>query len=108
MGKLFLLLAVLGVGIFYGISLSKDGIEQIHGPLAYTEAEPEPENHVTAEAMAEPHSTTKVATPGAESSYKSGSDSLIMRLLNKLGGLIRLLADGIIRILVSLGEAVLS
>ena len=115
-GKLLLFLFVLAFGIFYGISLTSDGIEEIHGPLGDvtestiedTNAADSPSKH-TMKTTQEDIGTQNEQLSGAEIKPVSpASHSLLTKLLDKLGSLLNLLADRLIRLIVKLGEAILS
>lgn len=104
LGKTFVLLLVLGIGIFYGITISKEGIEHIHGPLPDEALD----DSAAVEAEVLPAASDQPSVQRMPAAVQSEPETLLMRLVHKLSGLLRLLADGLIRILVGLGEAVLS
>ena len=109
MGKLFILLLVLGIGVFYGISISKSGIEQIHGPINQEEAvvdKPVAESELVQE-VAEVKQVDERVVLSTQADIPN-SDTLLTRLFDAVGSLLQRLADGIIQLLVNLGEAVLS
>lgn len=113
LGKLVLLLFVLGFGVFYGVSISKDGIGRVHGPIdpqqseIADEAGGEPEFQPAAdEVTAQPEQPEQ---PASEfEAIRPVSESVLVRLIDKIGSLLNYLADRLIRFLVRLGEAVLS
>lgn len=118
---MLLLFAVLVVGVFYGISITKEGIGRIHGPLdgeaasdesPAQRAGPDP---VRADGWAEAddgdlRQTEEEGTEKKRMAQRSkpAPETAISRLAGKAGELAGLLADGLIRLLVWLGDAVLS
>lgn len=118
---MLLLVVVLVVGVFYGISITKEGIGRIHGPLdGAVEAEDAPDRWLEADAgdaggrgpVAGAKDNGQEQPEGLETDPygkpASATDSALSRLAGKAGELARLLADGLIRLLVGLGDAVLS
>ena len=99
--RLAVLLFVLGFGIFYGVSLSKHGIEQINGPIVETEADSTADVQQTPppEAPSEQATATTVQPPVNQG---------IFALFDKIGSLLNKLADGLVHLIVRLGEAILS
>ena len=107
-GKLLLLLVVLGIGVFFGVGISRDGMEQTQGLDA---SEQQKKAEVTVDNIKDEMAVTAAADEAAASIVTRElptSETFIMRLLGKLGSLLQLLAEGLIRLLVGLGEAVLS
>lgn len=109
LGKLLLLAAVLGFGILYGVSMSSDGIERIRGPFGEPESEQVMEGWSIAEyaGKMDPLDGRKETVTPAQPIH-SVSDSLTAKLFDKIGSLLHMLAEQLIRLLVSIGEAILS
>ncbi len=115
LGRLLLLAGVLAFGIFFGISLASSGIEQIHGPLTASSTKPDTisEEQVEKEALEEPgHALNPQQRDALSASQiepvRPVSGSLLSKIFDKLGSLLNLLADYFIRLIVKLGETVLS
>lgn len=117
-GKLLLLVGVLVFGVFYGISLSNSGIEEIYGPIGG-----EARGGIAAAAQDDAPSQAEDRQEAAEEEHglhsepissmniepvQPVSNSTLSLLLDKIGSLLNLLADHLIRLIVKLGEAVLS
>lgn len=122
-GRMLTLVFVLVLGVFYGISVSREGIGQVYGPLEFEEAAAAEEERIgTAErddgfppweeaagsgageaVAAEPAPPDEPALHGGRT-----GETAMNRIAGKAGDLLRLLADGLIRLMVGLGEAVLS
>ncbi len=114
LGRIILLLGVLVFGICYGITLSSSGIEQVYGPI-------DPDAATQSAGADDRAASTDSGQPDQETDEEQGmlpaqpitpvtpsSDSLFLKLLDKLGSLLNLLADYLIRLIVKLGETVLS
>lgn len=120
-GRVLLLVVVLIIGVFYGISITRDGIAGVYGPQdgatepgeSY-EWRSEPESGQTGGAREDDGTYAGEDESGTQEEGKtrrgraSKPDTAISRVAGKAGDLIRLLADGLIRLLVWLGDAVLS
>jgi hypothetical protein len=115
--KLLLLIGVLVFGVFYGISLSNSGIEEIYGPIegearagvAAAEQDEAPFQAEDKQGAAEEKSLQSEPESNMNiEPIQPVSNSTLSLLLDKIGSLLNLLADHLIRLIVKLGEAVLS
>ena len=109
LGKLLLLMVVLGIGVFYGVGISKHGIEQVHGPIEEQEAAAEDEPSED-EASASSQQGAVIDERGTDLVSKElpPPSSALGRIFDKIASLLGFIADGIIRFFVGIGEAVLS
>jgi hypothetical protein len=124
-GRWLLAAFALLFGVFYGVSVTREGIGHVYGPL---EAAGFPDDaaaggHVRAEAA---RPAVKGGISGAAGGWTGdgpagesmldaeewrrlpAEQTALSRIVGKTGDLLRILADGFIRLLVGLGEAVLS
>lgn len=119
LSKLLLLIIVLGIGIAYGISITRDGIESVNGPLGHTAGaaagmQAETSVHEQADAEREPAITdmdevSRLPETGPQvNPVRPNSDSMLSRIFHKTGSLIHLVADHLIRFVIGIGEALLS
>jgi hypothetical protein len=129
-GRWLLAAFALLFGVFYGVSVTREGIGHIYGPLeAAGPADDAAGGHVRAEAPERtdaPKPALKRGQPGTSGGLAAGEptdeyafaadewrrlpaeQTALSRIVGKTGDLLRILADGFIRLLVGLGEAVLS
>lgn len=103
-GKGLLLLFVLMLGVFYGISITQEGIEQIHGPIDQQEEKREKASELPAGKEMNGQDLFR-AEPVR---HRPEGKTAISRIVGKAGDLLRLLADGLVRLAGKLGDAVLS
>lgn len=104
--RLAALALVLLFGVFYGITVTRDGIGHVYGPLEERGAAEETRAGGP-EAMLSPDAALEGAAP-AFRAERPGEPSALSRFARAAGDLLRLLADGLVRLFVRLGEAVLS
>lgn len=117
--NLFILLAVLAFGIFFGVDMAKNGIEQVNGPigsakdLTVEKMAAEQKGPVIAHnermrlkaeqellALQEQERRLELVEP------RTINQSLLSRFFHKIGDILSWLADSIIRGIVDAGRAI--
>jgi hypothetical protein len=105
------MLCILGFGVFYGVSLSKEGTEHIHGPFEQVNATDRGAAAQTVSNAPAPQEQKadppEAASPPAER-IRPANNSVIGTLLDGAASVLNRAADLLIRLFVKLGEAVLS
>ncbi len=117
--NLFILIAVLAFGIFFGVDMAKNGIEQVNGPigsakdLTVDKMAEEQQNLVIAHNERMRLEAEKELIASQERDQKIELDeprtinqSLLSRFFHKIGDLLSWLADSIIRIIVNAGRSI--
>lgn len=101
-GKLLIAILLIGFGFIYGIEMTKDGIEQIHGPLEQTVT------HVDEQNVQEPDTlevkNSEVMDP--PSLQPATADKTIHHFANKTERFLSTTLQGGVELVVSLFELV--
>lgn len=128
LAKAGLLLFVLAFGVFYGVDTANRGIERTYGPMADSappllEREGDPaarerlgvvmDHRERMSGLEQNGTQTEAQTEEPSGALSSGaqyeiSQSAFSRLLGWIGSLLHALADGLIRLVVDLGESLLT
>jgi len=119
--RLLLLSLALAFGVVYGVTVTREGLERVYGPLGFGAEMPDEAAHIRAGAAgrtpADGESGNRLdaewrapAEEAKQADREPDRTNLApgARIAGKAGDLLRLLADGLIRLVVRLGEAVLS
>jgi hypothetical protein len=103
LGRMLVFALVLALGIFIGVDQAEKGIHEIHGPFP---SQPAVETVAVIEPGVKKESSslnqvdTQIVVP------KQVNESGLSRLFSKIGSLLHLLADHLIRFLVGIGESI--